>query len=97
MLATDVSKIRHTVCMYNTKTSAKIHKGQEMKKQTTRLEKSEEKHKIMKCPYLSSSSQRICKRMIEASLDGEVSNFDIEHFCRGNPFYCYYFRSSPSK
>jgi len=32
--------------------------------------------------------------MVEKGLDGGVSSFDIEHFCRGNPFYCYYFRSS---
>jgi hypothetical protein len=50
----------------------------------------------MECPYLSSSF-RICKKMIEDGLDGAVSSFDIKHFCRGNPFYCYYFRSHPSK
>jgi len=67
------------------------------KKPTRRLEKSKEKRKIMKCPYLSSSSKKICRRMVEAGLDGEVSSFDIEHFCRGNPIYCYYFRSSSSR
>jgi len=69
-----------------------------MKKKPTRhLEKSKEKHKIMKCPHLSSSSERVCRKMVEAGLDGEVSTFDIKHFCRGNPIYCYYFRSFSSR
>lgn len=68
-----------------------------MKKQTVHLKKREEKHKVMRCPYLSIGPKRICKRMVEAGLDGEVSSFDVEHFCRGNIIYCYYFRSSPSK
>jgi len=68
-----------------------------MKKSITRLKKSKEKNKIRKCPYLSSSSKRVCRRMVEEGLDGEVSSFDIEHFCRGKPLYCYYFRSSPSR
>jgi len=67
------------------------------KKLATRLRKSKEKRKFMKCPYLSSRSKRICRRIVEAGLDGEVSSFDIEHFCRGNPVYCYYFRSSLSR
>jgi len=67
------------------------------KKPTRRLKRSKEKHKITKCPYLFSNPKRICKRMVEAGLDGEVSSFDIEHFCKGNPIYCYYFRSSLSR
>jgi hypothetical protein len=66
------------------------------KKPTRRLEKSKENHATIECPYLFSSSKRICWRMVEAGIDGEVSSFDIKHFCRGNPTYCYYFRSSPS-
>jgi len=66
------------------------------KKPNGRLE-NKEKHKRMKCPYFSNKSKRFCKRMVEAGLDGEVSSFDIEHFCRGNPLYCYYFRSSLSR
>jgi len=75
-----------------------MHEGkQEMKKPTTRLKKSKEKNKITKCPYLSSNPKRVCRRMVDAGLDGDVSSFDIEHFCRGNPIYCYHFRSFPSR
>jgi len=92
-----MSKIGHIVSTYNTKTVQQKYRGQKMKKSTTRLKKNEEKHKITRCPYLSSNSRRVCKRMVEAGLDGGVSSFDIEHFCRGTPIYCYYFRSSPSR
>lgn len=47
----------------------------------------------MKCPYLSSASKKECVRMLEEQVDGEVSEFDLKHFCDGNPVYCYYFRS----
>ncbi len=46
----------------------------------------------MKCPYLSSASKKECVKMLAENLDGEVSDFDLEHFCDGNPVYCYYFR-----
>ncbi|MEA2090559.1 MAG: hypothetical protein U9O89_07400 [Thermoproteota archaeon] len=46
----------------------------------------------MRCPYLSDSSKKVCIKMLEKNLDGEVSDFDIRHFCDGNPIYCYYFR-----
>ena len=66
------------------------------KKSAPRPRKREEKRKCTKCPYLFGNS-RICIMMVEKGLDGKVSSFDIKHFCRGNPFYCYYFRSHPSK
>jgi hypothetical protein len=47
----------------------------------------------MRCPYLSSASKKECVRMLEEQVDGEVSEFDLKHFCDGNPVYCYYFRS----
>ncbi len=30
--------------------------------------------------------------MVAENMDGDVSEFDMEHFCDGNPVYCYYFR-----
>jgi len=50
----------------------------------------------MKCPYISNSPPK-CTRMIEEGLDGELSDFDIQHFCDGNPVNCYFYRLSPSK
>jgi len=37
---------------------------------------------------------KTCRRMLEDGLDAEVADFDIEHYCRGNPTCCYYFRES---
>jgi len=64
------------------------------KKSTTRPKNGKEKRKRTRCPHLSKSSKKICSKMVEKGLDGRVSSFDIKHFCRGNPNYCYYFRSS---
>ncbi len=30
--------------------------------------------------------------MLEQNMDDELSDFDVKHFCDGNPVYCYYFR-----
>jgi len=69
-----------------------------MKKKATTLPKErEEERKSRRCPYLSSNSRKICRKMSEEGLDGRVSSFDIKHFCRSNPVYCYYFRSHSSK
>ncbi len=46
----------------------------------------------MKCPYLSSSSKKICVKMLEMKLNPELTDFDIRNYCEGNPIYCYYFR-----
>lgn len=46
----------------------------------------------MKCPYLSNASKKECVKMLAENMDGEISDFDLEHFCDGNPVYCYYFR-----
>jgi hypothetical protein len=46
----------------------------------------------MKCPYLSNASKKVCVRMLEHKLEDELTDFDIRHFCDGNPIYCYYFR-----
>lgn len=66
------------------------------KKSAPRPRKVKGKPEGVKCPYFSKNS-RICGMMVEKGLDGRVSSFDIEHFCRGNPFHCYYFRSRPPK
>jgi hypothetical protein len=46
----------------------------------------------MKCPYLSSASEKECVKMLAENMGGELSEFDLKHFCDGNPVYCYYFR-----
>lgn len=46
----------------------------------------------MKCPYLSSASRKECVKMLAENMGGELSEFDLKHFCDGNPVYCYYFR-----
>lgn len=46
----------------------------------------------MKCPYLSSASKKKCVKMLAENIDEELSDFDLKHFCDGNPVYCYYFR-----
>lgn len=30
--------------------------------------------------------------MLAENMGGELSEFDLKHFCDGNPVYCYYFR-----
>ena len=30
--------------------------------------------------------------MLEQKIDSQLSEFDIKHFCDGNPVYCYYYR-----
>jgi hypothetical protein len=48
----------------------------------------------MRCPYLYVNDNiKICKRMVEADIDARISDFDIEHYCNGNPVSCYYFRN----
>ena len=51
----------------------------------------------MRCPYLFSEFERICVKMVEAGLSGEISDSDYERYCNGNPFYCYYFRKAEEK
>jgi len=51
----------------------------------------------MPCPYLSvKDGLKICKRMEKETIDSTVSDFDIQHYCNGNPVNCYYFRK-PNK
>jgi len=46
----------------------------------------------MRCPYLSEISKKICVKMLELKLKGDLTDFDIRHYCTGNPIFCYYFR-----
>lgn len=46
----------------------------------------------MKCPYLSKASKKVCIKMLELKLKGELTDFDIRNYCEGNPIFCYYFR-----
>jgi len=49
----------------------------------------------MRCPHLSENDgKKTCKIMEEKSMDGEVSDFDVQHYCHGNPINCYFFRTS---
>jgi hypothetical protein len=32
--------------------------------------------------------------MLEASMNADLTDFDIKHFCNGDPIYCYYYRSA---
>jgi hypothetical protein len=48
----------------------------------------------MKCPYVRNSPLK-CVRMIEEGLDGKISDFDLQHFCDGNPVNCYFYRLPP--
>jgi len=55
----------------------------------------ERKYLQAKCPHLH--SHKTCAMMVKDGLDGNVSEFDIKHFCDGNPLLCYYFRMSSRK
>lgn len=51
----------------------------------------------MKCPYLSSGSKKECVKMLSQDMVDELTDFDLAHFCDGNPVYCYYFRLPTQK
>jgi len=46
----------------------------------------------MRCPYLSNATKKVCVKMLEAQVSEDLNDFDIKHFCDGDPVYCYYFR-----
>jgi hypothetical protein len=48
----------------------------------------------MPCPYLSNSSKNVCTKMLEANMNADLTDFDLKHFCDGDPIYCYYYRSA---
>ena len=70
----------------NSKVKVKVEKT----RAASRLKKEERKPPRAKCPHLGSN--KTCTRMIKEGLDGNLSDFDIKHFCKGNPVLCYYFR-----
>lgn len=48
----------------------------------------------MECPYLSvAPNGKICRLMVGQGLDGDLDDFDITHYCKGNPNHCYFYRS----
>jgi len=51
----------------------------------------------MRCLYLSSDSKKKCTEMEKAGMPSEISDFDYEHFCNGNPVNCYYFRKAENE
>lgn len=47
----------------------------------------------MECPYiLIDLGRKICSQMTEKGIDGELDDFDVTHYCRGNPNHCFFFR-----
>ena len=47
----------------------------------------------MQCPsLLEHKGKRTCRKMLEMSVDDDVSDFDLEHYCQGKPVNCYFFR-----
>jgi len=47
----------------------------------------------MECPHLSvAPDNKICKLMTDQRLDGALDEFDITHYCKGNPNLCYFHR-----
>jgi len=47
----------------------------------------------MECPHLSVvADNKICKLMANQRLDGALDEFDIKHYCKGNPNLCYFHR-----
>lgn len=47
----------------------------------------------MECFHLlCEASKKVCRQMLERGLDGELDDFDVAHYCKGNPNYCFFFR-----
>lgn len=47
----------------------------------------------MECPYISvAPNQKNCRLMTAQGLEGELDNFDVTHYCKGNPNHCYFYR-----
>jgi len=48
----------------------------------------------MDCPYSSvTQNEKICRLMEVQGLDAELDDFDLTHYCKGNPNHCFFFRS----
>ncbi len=47
----------------------------------------------MKCPFLlADPKEKVCRQMLKQGLDGELEDFDIAHYCIGNPNHCFFYR-----
>lgn len=47
----------------------------------------------MKCPFLlADTKEKVCRQMLKQGLDGELDDFDIAHYCVGNPNHCFFYR-----
>jgi hypothetical protein len=55
------------------------------------------KTRKMQCPYLETNPKRTCRKMLEAEVDEAISDFDLTHYCEGNPICCYYYRLSTTQ
>ena len=63
----------------------------------TTIQKQRKDIRYIKCPYFRKSPNKTCVRMAEKGLDARLSDFDIQHFCNGNPINCFFFRQSPPR
>jgi len=89
----DILYMCETEKLFNKNTEGK---GVKVEK-TVQKQRERKDIRYVKCPYFRRSSNRICVRMAEKGLDARLSDFDIQHFCNGNPINCFFFRSSPTK
>jgi len=49
--------------------------------------------KHIQCPYLKvSNSSKTC-----IQINGELTEFDVKHFCENKPLLCYYYRTTIKK
>ena len=87
----DILYMRETEKLFNRNTEKE---GIKME-QPVQKQRKDTRH--VKCPYFRKSPNKICVRMAEKGLDDSLSNFDIKHFCNGNPINCFFFRQSPPK
>ena len=90
---TDILYMRETKKLFNKNTQpegVKVEKPVQKQRQGKDI-------KHVKCPYFRNSPNNICVRMTEKGLDARLSDFDIQHFCNGNPINCFFFRLPPPK
>ena len=83
--------------LYMRETEKLFNKNTEGVNMETTVQKQRKDIRHVRCPYFRKSPNKICVRMAEKGLDARLSDFDIQHFCNGNPINCFFFRSSPPK
>jgi len=89
----DILYTRETEKLFNRNTAEE--EGVKVEK-TIQEQKQKKGVGYVKCPYFRSPN-KICAKMAEKGLDARVSDFDVQHFCNGDPINCFFFRLSPSK